>query len=131
MVKIVVSLLVVALSGVFAAPAPQEDPSQIQVVRYENNNNDVGKYTYTYELSNGQIHSEAGALAEVGEGDEKVQVIVVSGSYTFVGPDGITYWVNYTADENGYHPVVGTGPGGIKGGDTASLDPSVFKSLVG
>lgn len=47
MVKIVVSLLVIALSGVFAAPAPQEDPSQIQVVRYENNNDDVGKYTYT------------------------------------------------------------------------------------
>ncbi len=49
MVKIVVSLLVIALSvfSVFAAPAPQEDPSQIQVVRYENNNNDVGKYTYT------------------------------------------------------------------------------------
>lgn len=47
MVKLV-SLLVVALSGVvFAAPAPQEDPSQIQVVRYENNNNEVGKYTYT------------------------------------------------------------------------------------
>lgn len=82
-----------------------------------------------YELSNGQIHSEAGALAEIGE--DKVQVIVVSGSYTYVGPDGITYWVNYTADENGFHPVVGTGPGGIKSGDTASLDPSVFKSLVG
>lgn len=47
MVKIVVSLLVIALSGVFAAPAPQEDPSQIQVVRYENNNDEVGKYTYT------------------------------------------------------------------------------------
>lgn len=85
--------------------------------------------TSRYELSNGQIHSEAGALAEIGE--EKVQVIVVSGSYSFVGPDGITYWVNYTADENGFHPVVGQGPGGIKGGDTASLDPSVFKSLVG
>lgn len=47
MVKIVVSLLIVALSGVFAAPAPQEDPSQVQVLRYENNNNEVGKYTYT------------------------------------------------------------------------------------
>lgn len=47
MVKIVVSLLVIALSGIFAAPAPQEDPSQIQVVRYENNNNEVGKYGYT------------------------------------------------------------------------------------
>lgn len=48
MVKIIVSLFVVALSGViFAAPAPQEDPSQIQVVRYENDNNEIGKYVYT------------------------------------------------------------------------------------
>ena len=63
-------------------------------------------FMHRYELDNGQIFSEAGALKEVGD-TEKVPVIVVSGQYTFVGPDGVTYWVNYTADENGYHPVVG------------------------
>lgn len=76
-----------------------------------------------YELDNGQIFSEVGALKEVApaEGDgEKVPVIVVSGQYSFVGQDGITYWVNYTADENGYHPVVGTGEGGIKPGQDAA-----------
>lgn len=85
--------------------------------------------TFSYELSNGQIHSEAGGLSDAdGDGEP---VVVVSGAYSYVGPDGITYWVTYTADEDGYHPIVGQGPGGIKGGDTASLDPSVFKSLVG
>lgn len=66
--------------------------------------------TFRYELDNGQIFSEAGTLKEVAPADgtgEKVPVIVVSGQYSFVGQDGITYWVNYTADENGYHPVVG------------------------
>lgn len=85
--------------------------------------------TFRYELSNGQIHSEAGALSNA-NGDEDA-FVVVSGAYSFVGDDGITYWVTYTADEDGFHPVVGQGPGGIKGGDSASLDPNVFKSLVG
>ncbi len=80
-------------------------------------------------MSNGQIHSEAGGLHE-GDGDSDPYV-VVSGAYSYIGPDGITYWVNYTADEDGFHPVVGQGPGGIKGGDSASLDPSALKSLVG
>lgn len=85
-----------------------------------------------YELSDGQIKSESGALKEVGEGDERTQVIVVSGSYSFIGPDGQTYWVNYTADENGYHPVIGTGPeGGIKPGQDAGIDPNALKSLIG
>lgn len=61
-----------------------------------------------YELSNGQIVSEAGALKDVpNEEGETVKVIVVSGQYSFVDQDGVTHWVNYTADENGFHPVVG------------------------
>lgn len=114
---------------------------------------------FRYELSNGQIFSEAGTLKEVGD-EEKVPVIVVSGQYSFVGGDGITYWVNYTADENGFHPIVGkntliwmektrnietprentniyvhfvgTGPeGGIKPGQDAGIDPNTLKSLIG
>ncbi|XP_037038457.1 flexible cuticle protein 12-like [Bradysia coprophila] len=119
-------LIVVIVSGVLSAPAPQED---VQVLRYDNNNQGDGNYQYTYELSNGQIHSEAGGLSN-GDGSEDPYT-VVSGAYSYVGPDGVTYWVTYTADEDGFHPIVGQGPGGIQGGGSASLDPSVFKSLVG
>ncbi|KAJ6634057.1 Flexible cuticle protein 12 [Pseudolycoriella hygida] len=124
MAKIAICFLVVLISEVLSAPQ-----GDVQVLRYDNNNQGSGNYVYTYELSNGQIHSEAGGLSDAdGDGEP---VVVVSGGYSYVGDDGITYWVNYTADEDGYHPVVGQGPGGIKGGDSASLDPSVFKSLVG
>lgn len=55
---------------------------------------------YRYETSN-QHFSEAGALKD--DGSQYVQ-----GAYSFVGDDGETYWVNYTADEEGFHPIVGT-----------------------
>lgn len=57
----------------------------------------------SYELDNGQIVSETGELKTIGE----QQVVVKSGQYSFVAADGITYWVNWTADENGFHPVIG------------------------
>lgn len=80
-------------------------------------------------MSDGQIRSEGGALKDFGDGK---QAVVVQGSYTFVGPDGLIYWVNYTADENGFHPVIGTGPvGGVKPGDDVGIDPNALKSLLG
>lgn len=57
----------------------------------------------SYELDNGQIFSETGELRSFGE----QQAVVKSGAYSFVGADGQTYWVTYTADENGFHPIVG------------------------
>lgn len=29
----------------------------------------------------------------------------MSGSFSYIGDDGQTYSISYTADENGYHPV--------------------------
>lgn len=84
-------------------------------------------HKYRYELDNGQIFSQAGALKQIGD----TQAVVVSGGYSFLAPDGQTYWVTYTADENGFHPVVGVGAGGPPGGFTAEIDPNALKSLVG
>lgn len=46
-------------------------------------------YVFRYELDNGQIFSEAGALKDDGITQ------YVKGSYSFIGTDGQTYWVSY------------------------------------
>lgn len=50
-------------------------------------------FVHRYEQDNGQIVSAAGGLKTVQGPDGPVQALVISGAYTFVGPDGITYWV--------------------------------------
>lgn len=105
-------------------------------------------------MSNGQVSAQTGELKTVtGQDNQPTQVVVVYGAYTFVGPDGQTYWVNYYADDTGFHPIVGmyhmqwvydysifsrdyviiigTGPGGIKPGDNQGVDPNALKALIG
>ncbi|XP_055640362.1 endocuticle structural glycoprotein SgAbd-5-like [Toxorhynchites rutilus septentrionalis] len=126
------SVFCVLLAGnlVFSAPAPQAGDAaprssgqDVEVVRYFSENNGPDGYKFTYELSDGQIRSEVGTYRDVkdAEGND-VKSLFVQGSYSFVDPNGQTHWVNYTADENGYHPKVGTGPtGGIQPGQDAPI----------
>lgn len=58
---------------------------------------------FSYELDNGQIFSETGELKTIGD----QEAVVKSGAYSFVGADGVTYWVTYYADETGFHPTIG------------------------
>lgn len=72
-----------------------------------------------YEQSNKQIFSEVGTPKDTANG---TKILAVEGAYTFVGPDGQTYWVNYRADENGFLPKTGTGTvGGIQPGQDAPV----------
>lgn len=55
----------------------------------------------SYETSNGIAADEQGQLINAGTDNE---AIAVTGSFKYVGPDGVTYTVTYTADENGFQP---------------------------
>lgn len=57
--------------------------------------------TVRYETTNGIIHQESGKLKNIGTENE---AMVVQGSYTYTGPDGVVYSVTYIADENGFRP---------------------------
>lgn len=92
----------------------------------------VRSFYYRYEQDDGQIVSAAGGLKEVvGENGQPAVAQVITGAFTWVDAEGVIHWVNYTADENGFHPVVGTGAGGIGPGQDSSIDPNALKSLIG
>lgn len=55
----------------------------------------------SYETSDGIKHGESGTIKNAGAENEG---IAVTGSFSYLGPDGVTYTVTYTADENGFQP---------------------------
>lgn len=88
------------------SPEQQQQQSQqppIAILSYENENNGDGSYKYSYETENGIKAEEQGELKNKGT-DNEIQS--VRGSYSYTGPDGVLYSVNYIADENGFQPQV-------------------------
>lgn len=56
---------------------------------------------FRVETSDGFKKEEQGDIKDPGTDNES---LVVTGSYSYVGDDGKTYEVKYTADENGFQP---------------------------
>lgn len=48
----------------------------------------------------------------------------MKGSYSWVGPDGVTYEIDYTAGEDGFKPDISQGPGG-------GIPPQILGSMAG
>lgn len=83
--------------------------------------NKTSHFHIRYEQSDGQKRNEEGVLKNPGAEDES---IAVKGSYAWVDQDGVTYVVNYVADENGFQPTIEQGPGG-------AVPSAVVASLLG
>ncbi|KAG6448617.1 hypothetical protein O3G_MSEX005590 [Manduca sexta] len=118
MFKLFVILGLVAATWTASQGAKNED---VQILRYDNDNDGIGSYRFAFEQSDGNKREEQGDVINAGTDDES---IVVKGSYSWVGPDGVTYTVTYVADDKGFQPTIEQGPGG-------SIPPGIVASLLG
>ncbi|XP_026486348.1 larval cuticle protein LCP-30-like [Vanessa tameamea] len=71
-----------------------------RIIEQDNDVND-NSYQYKYKTENGISAGESGIVDPSGA----VGGTRVSGFYEYIGADGLTYRVDYTADENGFHPT--------------------------
>ncbi|XP_026320835.1 endocuticle structural glycoprotein SgAbd-3-like [Hyposmocoma kahamanoa] len=79
----------------------QKSQNEAEILRYENEITEDG-FHYAYETSDGTKAEQEGRVVPGAQPEEGS--IQVSGSYSYVGDDGQTYTVTYTADENGFQP---------------------------
>merc|ERR1712126_333007 len=101
------SMLLVALFVAVAAAYPHELDAEykepIAILRSAATVDETGKYAYSFEGANGIKMSEEGEQKRFGNEPEEVGSIA-RGSHSYE-LDGVTYTVNWVADENGFQPT--------------------------
>jgi hypothetical protein len=75
------------------ALAAAADDSTAEILVQEQDIMDDGSYAYRFETSNGIKASQSSADG-----------INSQGGYTFIAPDGVTYDIQYVANEGGFQP---------------------------
>nr|XP_012233547.1 PREDICTED: endocuticle structural glycoprotein SgAbd-8-like [Linepithema humile] len=95
--KFLFQIIALALvAGAMAAVQP------IQILRQAQDISPEGSYSYGYETEHGIAVSEQGSPQPVGPKGE--HAVVAQGQFQYTAPDGTPIVVQYTADENGFHP---------------------------
>merc|ERR1712221_44796 len=99
------SMLLVALFvAVAAAENTYEYKEPIAITKYGSVSDETGKYSYNFEAANGIKMSEEGEQKHFGDKLEEGYGSVARGSYSYeLG--GVTYTINWVADENGFQPT--------------------------
>ncbi|XP_026734667.1 endocuticle structural glycoprotein ABD-5-like [Trichoplusia ni] len=96
-------IMIVALA-MFAmvAAAPQDAPADnpVYILKHDSEITPEG-YSFDFETSDGTSRQEKGTLKQLSEDH---QALEVTGSYKYVGTDGLTYAVTFVADEHGFQP---------------------------
>merc|ERR1711862_68685 len=83
-----------------ASAAPQIGVQRPIAILRSNNEGPLPTFRYSFESENEIQQSAEGELRTVGD----AEVMVMRGSYSYVGPDSNTYVVDWYADETGFHP---------------------------
>ncbi|NP_001166721.1 cuticular protein RR-1 motif 29 precursor [Bombyx mori] len=117
--KLVLLLCLIAVA--VAAQIPTFDSNQNARILYQNYENKFGSYKFGFRQSDGIRHEQEGFLNNFGQENENLSV---KGSYSWLGPDGVTYEIDYTAGEDGFKPDISQGPGG-------GIPPQILGSMAG
>ncbi|KAK4879337.1 hypothetical protein RN001_007483 [Aquatica leii] len=99
--KILASLCFISVVELQRIPYQYSNLHQVPIVKLSYEPNPDGSYNYNYETGHGIVAQQRGYVKNLGNPQTEAQV--VEGSYSYIGPDGIQYTVNYVADENGFH----------------------------
>merc|ERR1719507_2348607 len=78
----------------------REEPIQIVRSVYNAPTGKDQAWDYSFETENGIKQEARGEMKRV----DDVDVIVMRGSYSYIGADSLTYVVDWYADETGFHP---------------------------
>ncbi|XP_035914194.1 flexible cuticle protein 12-like [Anopheles stephensi] len=81
--------------------APLDDSRNAEILRYSSENIGIDGYRFEFATSDGTSRTEEAELRNAGTDNE---ALAVRGSYSYTGPDGTVYVINYIADENGFQP---------------------------
>lgn len=86
-------------------------PEPIGIVRFSMNSPAEKKeFDYSFEAENGIKQEASGTMRLVDDSE----VAVMRGSYEYIGADGLTYQVDWYADETGFHPTAPHLPQSVK-----------------
>ncbi|XP_058465290.1 cuticle protein CP14.6-like [Malaya genurostris] len=88
---IVSSLLAMAMGSPLVAIQPKHPEADAQILSFESGLHDDGHFGWSYQTSNGIANHEEGLGAHA-----------ANGVYSYTGPDGVQYRVQYVADESGF-----------------------------
>ncbi|KAJ9574174.1 hypothetical protein L9F63_008430, partial [Diploptera punctata] len=100
MMKLVI-VLSCLIAVVLSAPQGGQPKDIVPIIKSNSAVNADGSYSYNFETGDGTKAEQSGQLKNLGPNDDGE---VVTGSFSFVAPDGQTYSVTYIADENGFQP---------------------------
>ncbi|CAD7004109.1 endocuticle structural glycoprotein SgAbd-8 [Ceratitis capitata] len=76
--------------------------SDIPIIKLESKVNIDGSYQYEYETGNGINAQESGYVKNAD--DPCNAILTAEGSFSYTSPEGQSFLVTYTADENGFQP---------------------------
>lgn len=88
------------LLAAFAVVALGASLEPVPIISQDMDIDPEGRFHWSYEGGDGTKQNQEGEVKQV---DKDVAINVLRGSFSYVGSDGVTYSVTYTADESGFH----------------------------